>query len=429
MARHADHLAEITHAAVDRGHHTERQVERVEHRALLDVHLDEAHVARGIALACGDRRQRGRQAGALHRLAHGDAVGVSLVEPRAVEMTGQRSRTEKGRLVALAFFFGEADDLDGVWQALARALQFAHADHRHEDAEPPVVLAGVAHGVVVRAGEQARALVFSGVMHAAVGAEIDADDVADGVDAHLVEAAVAHPRRELRGAGAVRVGQVGDGELAAVAALAVTRVGVRGQQLGAVPGLVAERRQGTELVIEPDLGDAVDVADALGELEFRVVAEAPLEATDDLVAVQPAAARPAHRKRKRPTKLRVVGRVQRLDVCELGRRAVGQARLTLLVRRLGRQRLAHHGLACQFGVGADQRDLRLAARVTQHRDQRVLELRERGERSFGGGLFGDPRRVLIDAVECGGQFGGRGRVESIECQRRWHRKAPEVGVQ
>ena len=84
---------------------------------------------------------------------------------------------------------------------------------------------------------------------------------------HVVEAAVlAHPVREPLRAGAVRVGEVGDGELAV---LGVARVAVLGQPLGPVPDLVAELGLVAELVVEPDLGDAVDVAQALGELEVR----------------------------------------------------------------------------------------------------------------------------------------------------------------
>jgi hypothetical protein len=55
VARHADHLAGVAHAAVDRRDDRERQVERVQDRALLDVQLDEAEVARRIATQRRDR--------------------------------------------------------------------------------------------------------------------------------------------------------------------------------------------------------------------------------------------------------------------------------------------------------------------------------------------------------------------------------------
>ena len=52
--------------------------------------------------------------GVLHRLAHGDAVGVLLVQPLRVEVPDQRARSEEGGLVALAFLFGKAHD--SVWR-------------------------------------------------------------------------------------------------------------------------------------------------------------------------------------------------------------------------------------------------------------------------------------------------------------------------
>ena len=204
-------------------------------------------------------------------------------------MAGQRARAEEHRLVALAFLFGEADHLEAERQPAALPVQFAHAGHRHEDAEPAVVFAAVAHRVVVAAGQQAL-----GVRVAAV---VDADDVADRVDLDLVEAAVgAHPVRQALRAGAVGIGQVGDGQLAA---LGIAGVAVGRQPLGPVPDQVAELGLLAELVVEPDLGDAVDVAQAFGQLEVRVVGQPALEGGDDLGLVQALAARAAHRQDER----------------------------------------------------------------------------------------------------------------------------------
>ena len=77
----------------------------------------------------------------------------------------------------------------------------------------------------------------------------------------------------------MRVGEVGDGELAV---LGEARIGVPRQQLGAVPRLLAEHRPDAEAVVEAQLGDAVDVAQRLGELEVGVVLEPALEGGDDL---------------------------------------------------------------------------------------------------------------------------------------------------
>jgi hypothetical protein len=125
-----------------------------------------------------------------------------------IEMAGECARTEEGRLVALAFLLGEADDLDAEGQAPALAVQLAHAGHGHEDAEAAVVLAAVANGVVVRAGEQASS-------RCGWRAFVHADHVADGVDRHLVEAGSPSSSASIcRAAGEVGFGEVGDGELA-----------------------------------------------------------------------------------------------------------------------------------------------------------------------------------------------------------------------
>jgi hypothetical protein len=130
----------------------------------------------------------------------------------------QRAGAQEGGLVALAFLLGKGHHLDVERQPRAGAVQFLHAGHRHEDAQPAVVFAAIAHGVVVAAGQQRAAR--------RARRPVAPDDIADGVDADLVEAAVLHLLLDQRGAGAVGVGQVGDGELAL---LGVTRVAVAGQ--------------------------------------------------------------------------------------------------------------------------------------------------------------------------------------------------------
>jgi hypothetical protein len=55
---------------------------------------------------------------ALHRFAHGHAVGVGLREPRRFEVPGQRAGAQEHGLVPLAFLFREADDLDAERQRL-----------------------------------------------------------------------------------------------------------------------------------------------------------------------------------------------------------------------------------------------------------------------------------------------------------------------
>ena len=153
VAGHADHLADVAHAAVDRGDDAERQVELVEHRALLDVHFDEAKVLRRVALSSGCRRCTGRRAPSprawsCRRRPSGRARPGRTGRPArpspgkspcSAGLPLRRSRRPRCRTA-------------GGWPA---RVQLAHAGHRHQDAEPAVVLAAVAHGVVVAAGQQA----------------------------------------------------------------------------------------------------------------------------------------------------------------------------------------------------------------------------------------------------------------------------------
>jgi len=118
----------------------------------------------------------------------------------------------------------------------------------------------------------------------------------------------------------------------------------------------------------------VDVAQALGQFKVGVTVQAALEGLDDLRLVQPHASRATHRQDEGPAELGVVVGVELLDFGELFGCAVGQARLGLLVGRLGRERLADHGLACQLRVGTDQAELRIASGVGQHLAHGVLEV-------------------------------------------------------
>ena len=148
-----------------------------------------------------------------------------LRQPFWLEATRQRARTQKSRLVALAFFFCKTDHLDVERQALALALQFAHAGHGHKYAEASVVFAAVANGVVVAAGQQSfNSLPRWGMKcfnslprwgRVGVGASaINADHIAHRVDAHLVKAAVLHRANDRCSAGAMRVGEVSHRQLA-----------------------------------------------------------------------------------------------------------------------------------------------------------------------------------------------------------------------
>ncbi len=101
--------------------------------------------------------------------------------------------------------------------------------------------AAVAHGVVVAAGQQVFAVWGGGL--------VAADHVAHGVDLNVVEAAVAHPVADALGAGAVGIGQVGNGELAF---FGVARLAALGQAFLPVPDVVAQRGLVAELVVQAD---------------------------------------------------------------------------------------------------------------------------------------------------------------------------------
>ena len=90
MAGGADDFALHAHAAVDGGDNPQRHVQLVEHRTLLNVHFDKAQVVSRLALQLRDIVNI--QARVLHGLAHGDAVGVFLLQPLGLEVADQRAR-------------------------------------------------------------------------------------------------------------------------------------------------------------------------------------------------------------------------------------------------------------------------------------------------------------------------------------------------
>ena len=138
-------------------------------------------------------------------------------------------------------------------------------------------------------------------------------------------------------AGAVRLGEVGHGELAA---LGVAGVAVLRELLAPVPDLVAERGLDAELVVQADLGDAVDVAQALGEFEVRVVGAGGARRSSMISArVRPAPRGPRTARMKGKPNFGVVVGVELLDAARTPRAcsAVRPAP-ALLVGRLGGER-------------------------------------------------------------------------------------------
>ena len=301
----------------------------------------------------------------LHRLTHRNSVGIFLVQPFGIELANQRARAEEGRPVALAFFFCKADHFDVEGQAFALTLQFAHAGHGHKDAEPAVVFAAVAHGVVVGARQQGFCV---GKLRL-----VAAHYIAHRVNAHLVKAAFTHAGADKCRAGAVRVGQVSYRELAF---FQIAGVAVLGQLLMPVPDLIAQRGLYSELVVQANFHDAVDVAQAFLQLKIRMVLQPAREGGDDLLPAQAHAARAAHREDERKAEFCVVVGVELLQRGEFFGRAMGQTGLALLVGRFDAEACADHRLAGQFRVGLDELDLRFLASIVQHPRHDVFQLRQ-----------------------------------------------------
>ena len=136
--------------AGDRSHDADREALVQQHRALLDVRLDERD---DVLAAPVDIAPAIRIAAEVdERLPHRDALVVGLVEPSRLEAAGHRLAPDQRRAEAHAFLVAEADNFERVRQALAAVVQVLHAGDGGEDAEQPIVLARVSHAVLVRAG-------------------------------------------------------------------------------------------------------------------------------------------------------------------------------------------------------------------------------------------------------------------------------------
>ena len=283
--------------------------------------------------------------------------------------------------------------------------ELAHTGHGHHDAHAPVVLAPIAHRVVVRSGEQA-----FGLWRAAV---VDAHHIAHRVGVHLVKATGLHAQGEGFGTGLVGGREVSDGQLAPLGKAGVAELR---QPFVPVPHLLPQFGLNAEFVVEANFGNAVDVAQGLGEFKVHRVAQTPLPGGDDLCTVQPLAARAPHRQDEGKAKFGVVVAVELLDLGQLLRVAMGETRSALLVGGRGGEGIAQHGLAGQFRVGTDQRELRFTTRSTQHLHHGLFQVCGAGEGALGQGFFGDPIGVLVQAMQGQHRRSGRHRIQLIKAQ-------------
>ena len=199
----------------------------------------------------------------------------------------------------------------------------------------------------------------------------------------------------------MRLGHIGDGELSLLLEASIRMLR---EAFMPVPDLAAQLRLLAKLVVQANFSDAVNIAQAFGQLEIRMPIQAPLKRFNDLRARVAQATRPAHRQDERPAKLGVVVLVELLELGKFLWAAVGQTRFALLVGRFRSERVAHHRFASELGVGADQADLRIAAGERDHLSHGVFERSQRGERPLRHGGLRNPRRMLIDAVQQRGRL-------------------------
>ena len=122
----------------------------------------------------------------------------------------------------------------------------------------------------------------------------------------------------------------------------------------------------TRFVVQANLNNAVNVAQALGQFKVGVTLQTALKGGHDLVFVQAHTARTPHCQNKRPAKFLVVSSVECMNLGELFCGAICEARFGLFVGRFSGQLFAHHGLAGQFWVRTNQANLCILARIVQH---------------------------------------------------------------
>ena len=241
---------------------------------------------------------------------------------------------------------------------------------------------------------------------------VHAHDIADRIELDLVKATGSHPDLQLRRGRLVRRGEVGEGQgRALIHAIATLTFGLRGQGVGPVQDLVAIGRHDAELVVQADFSDAMDLAQAFGALGIGLGLQAAREGGDDLGAAQAGATRAAHGQDEGPAKPRVVLGVELLQAGEFVRGAVREPGLALLVRGLGGELTRHRSFAGQLRVGADQVELLVNAGFAHSLRQGVFQVCQALKGPLCPGGFGNPGRMLVDAVQQGGEGGLVGGVE------------------
>ena len=91
-----------------------------------------------------------------HRLPHADAVCIGTLKPGRIELADHRAAANQRRREAHALFIAKPDYLQRVRQTLTLTMQLTHAGNCRQDTEQAVVLASVAHAVLMRPGHHHR---------------------------------------------------------------------------------------------------------------------------------------------------------------------------------------------------------------------------------------------------------------------------------
>ena len=149
-------------------------------RALLDVDLEVTEQSPGrISRLVDPRRIEPERA---KRVGHGDPGRVGPLQQSAIESAGGRQAAQKRSAITHAFFLAERDHVDAKRQATP--AQGLHGRQAEQDPEHSVVLAGIGHGVQVRADRKDRPLRSQPV--------VTADQVAGGIEPNA-QAGLFHP--------------------------------------------------------------------------------------------------------------------------------------------------------------------------------------------------------------------------------------------
>ena len=121
-------------------------------RTLLDMHFQ---IADQVLRPARERRDELRiEPGRAHDIAQAVAFAIAPIEDARVELAGDRAAANIRRGEAHALLFRERDHIDMERQLAAGPMQMLDRHQRGQNAEPAVVAAGIADGVVVRTQDE-----------------------------------------------------------------------------------------------------------------------------------------------------------------------------------------------------------------------------------------------------------------------------------